>query len=47
MSTFKTTYDGPARALAGAEVAHDRSRALLGQVMAYVALTLGLAALGA
>ena len=29
------------------EVAHDRSRALLGQVMAYVALTVGLAALGA
>ena len=47
MSTFKTTYDGPARALDGDKVAHDRSRALLGQVMAYVALTVGLAALGA
>jgi FtsH-binding integral membrane protein len=45
MSTFKTTYDAPA--LAGDEVAHDRARALLGQVMGYVALTAGFAALGA
>ena len=45
MSTFKTTYDGPA--LAGDEIAHDRARALLGQVMGYVAVTVGFAALGA
>src|SRR5829696_1383100 len=47
MSTLKPTYDGPARALDGDKVAHDRSRALLGQVMVYVAVTVGLAALGA
>src|SRR4051794_10857190 len=29
------------------EVAHDRTRALLGQVMGYVAVTVGFAALGA
>ncbi len=45
MSTFKTAYDGPA--FAGDEVAHDRARALLGQVMGYVAVTVGFAALGA
>jgi FtsH-binding integral membrane protein len=45
MSTFKTTYDEPA--LAGDEVAHDRTRALLGEVMGYVAVTVGFAALGA
>src|SRR5829696_9814220 len=47
MSTLKPTYDGPARALDGDKVAHDRSRALLVQVMVYVAVTVGLAALGA
>ena len=45
MSTFNTTHDGPA--VAGAEVAPDRARALLGQVMGYVALTVGFTALGA
>ena len=44
MSTFKATYDG---ATAGGEaVAHDRARQLLGQVMGYVAITVGFAALG-
>jgi FtsH-binding integral membrane protein len=45
MSTFKTTFDGPA--LAGDAIADDRARALLGQVMGYVAVTVGFAALGA
>jgi FtsH-binding integral membrane protein len=45
MSTFNTTHDGPA--VAGAEVAPDRTRALLGQVMGYVAVTVGFTALGA
>ena len=34
-------------ALAGTAVAHDRTRALLGQVMGFVAITVGFAALGA
>ena len=37
-----TTYDTPARA-----IARDRSRELLGQVMGFVAVTVGFAALGA
>jgi modulator of FtsH protease len=45
MSTFKTTYDDPA--LRGDAIAHDRARALLGQVMGYVAVTVGFTALGA
>src|SRR5215208_4797029 len=45
MSTFKTTYDGPA--LAGDAIPQDRARALLGQVMGYVAVTVAFAALGA
>jgi uncharacterized protein len=45
MSTFKTTYDDPA--LGGEAIAHDRARELLGQVMGYVAVTVGFAALGA
>ena len=45
MSTFKTTYHRPA--LAGDEIADDRTRALLGQVMGYVAVTVGFTALGA
>ena len=45
MSTFKTTYDNPA--LGGEAIAHDRARELLGQVMGYVAVTVGFAALGA
>ena len=45
MSTFDATRDSPA--LAGEAVAHDRSRALLGQVMGYVAVTVAFAALGA
>jgi FtsH-binding integral membrane protein len=45
MSTLNTSYDDPARA--GDAVAHDPARALLGQVMGYVAVTVGFAALGA
>jgi FtsH-binding integral membrane protein len=45
MSTFKTTYDDPARR--GDATPHDRARELLGQVMGYVAVTVGFAALGA
>jgi FtsH-binding integral membrane protein len=44
MSTFDTTYDDPA--LAGEAVERD-ARALLGQVMGYVAVTVGFTALGA
>jgi FtsH-binding integral membrane protein len=44
MSTFKTTYDDPA--LGGQALEHD-ARALLGQVMGYVAVTVGFTALGA
>jgi FtsH-binding integral membrane protein len=40
-----STYDAPA--VGGSAVADDRSRALLGQVMGYVAVTVGFAALGA
>jgi FtsH-binding integral membrane protein len=43
MSTINTTHDGPA--LAGGAVERD-ARALLGQVMGYVAATVGFAALG-
>ena len=43
MSTFNTTYD---RALGSRPVVHD-ARALLGQVMGYVAVTVGFTALGA
>jgi FtsH-binding integral membrane protein len=45
MSTVNTPYDDPA--LAGTASAPDRARALLGQVMGYVAATVGFAALGA
>ena len=45
MSTFNSTYDH--QALAGATIPHDRARALLGQVMGYVAVTVAFAALGA
>jgi len=45
MSALKTTYDD--RALAGAEITRDRARELLGQVMGFVAVTVGFAALGA
>src|SRR5690242_3279605 len=45
MSTFNSTYDGPAPD-AGV-VSHDQASALLGQVMGYVAVTVGFAALGA
>ena len=44
MSTFDSTFD---RGLGGAVIARDRTRQLLGQVMGYVALTVGFAALGA
>jgi FtsH-binding integral membrane protein len=44
MSTYETTYDDPA--LAGGAIERD-TRALLGQVMGYVAVTVGFAALGA
>ena len=46
MSTFNTTYDDPAHRRR-ARSTHDRARALLGQVMGYVAVTVGFAALGA
>src|SRR3954464_13137007 len=45
MSTVKTTYDDPA--LGGKAIARDQARELLGQVMGYVAVTVGFAALGA
>jgi modulator of FtsH protease len=44
MSTIRTTYDEPA--LAGKTIERD-ARALLGQVMGFVAVTVGFAALGA
>ena len=44
MSTYETTYNDPA--LAGGAVERD-ARQLLGQVMGYVAVTVGFAALGA
>jgi uncharacterized protein len=44
VSAFNSAYDEPARA---GVVSQDRSRALLGQVMGYVAVTVGFAALGA
>jgi FtsH-binding integral membrane protein len=45
MSTYEATYNEPA--VAGRAIAHDRARELLGQVMAYVAITVGFTALGA
>jgi FtsH-binding integral membrane protein len=45
MSALKTTYDD--RALAGGAITRDRARELLGQVMGFVAVTVGFAALGA
>jgi FtsH-binding integral membrane protein len=45
MSTGKTTFDDPAFGAVPAE--RDRTRALLGQVMGYVAVTVGFTALGA
>jgi FtsH-binding integral membrane protein len=45
MSALKTTFDDPA--LRGQPIARDQARALLGQVMGYVAITVGFAALGA
>jgi FtsH-binding integral membrane protein len=44
MSTYETTYDHPA--VAGEAIDRD-ARALLGQVMGYVAITVGFTALGA
>jgi FtsH-binding integral membrane protein len=44
MSTFNTTYD--TQPIRGEAIAHD-ARKLLGQVMGYVAVTVGFAALGA
>src|SRR5687767_14728903 len=44
MSTYDTTYDDPA--LAGGAIERD-ARQLLGEVMGYVAVTVGFAALGA
>ena len=44
MSTLNTTHDGPA--VRGEAIAGDRARALLGQVMGYVAVTVAFAALG-
>src|ERR687889_931936 len=45
MSALKTTADQPA--LLVRPIAHDQARALLGQVMGFVAVTVGFAALGA
>ena len=45
MSALKTTTDAPA--LRGQPIAHDQARALLGQVMGLVAVTVGFTALGA
>jgi modulator of FtsH protease len=45
MSAFKTTAGKPA--LRGQPIAHDQARALLGQVMGLVAVTVGFTALGA
>jgi FtsH-binding integral membrane protein len=45
MSTFETTADEPA--LRGQPIGHDQARALLGQVMSFVAVTVGFTALGA
>lgn len=45
MSAFKTTADEPA--LRAQPIAHDQARALLGQVMGLVAVTVGFTALGA
>jgi FtsH-binding integral membrane protein len=45
MSTFTPGYD--AQALGAEATERDRARALLGQVMGYVAVTVGFAALGA
>jgi FtsH-binding integral membrane protein len=45
MSALKTTYDD--RALAGGAITRDRARELLGQVMGFVAATVGFSALGA
>jgi hypothetical protein len=45
VSAFNTAYDAPA--LRGDASAPDRARALLGQVMGYVAITVGFTALGA
>ena len=45
MSMPDATYD--ASSLDGSAIAHDRARELLGQVMGYVAVTVGFAALGA
>jgi FtsH-binding integral membrane protein len=45
MSALKTTYDDSA--LAGGAITRDRARELLGQVMGFVAVTVGFSALGA
>src|SRR3954451_15578000 len=45
MSSIKTTYDDPA--LAPNAIGRDQGRELLGQVMGFVAVTVGFAALGA
>jgi hypothetical protein len=45
VSTLDTIHDGPA--VPAEATAGDRARALLGQVMGYVALTVAFAALGA
>jgi uncharacterized protein len=45
MSALRTSYDD--RALAGGVITRDRARELLGQVMGFVAVTVGFAALGA
>jgi FtsH-binding integral membrane protein len=44
VSALKSTYDD--RALAGGAITRDRARELLGQVMGFVAVTVGFSALG-
>src|SRR3954454_23416329 len=45
MGSIRTAYDDPA--LGGKAIARDQARELLGQVMGYVAVAVGFAALGA
>jgi hypothetical protein len=44
MSSIRTAYDDPA--LGGKAIARDQARELLGQVMGYVAVAVGFAAIG-
>jgi hypothetical protein len=44
MSSIRTAYDDPA--LGGKAIARDQAQELLGQVMGYVAVAVGFAAIG-